>query len=109
MFDFTRVNEVFSKAWKAQHEIQLRRRNTYRAWESSIKKGPEPTYNRNQMQGYRPPPPKPFQQAPQRPQQAIQQRQSIPQQNQRHMQKNQNDNCARRRVDKREVVCHACK
>ena len=51
MFDYTRVDEVFSKARKAQHELQLRRCNAFQAGESSIRRGPEPTYNRTQTQG----------------------------------------------------------
>ena len=45
MFDYTRVDEVFCKARKAQHEIQLRRRNTFQVGESSTRRGPEPTFN----------------------------------------------------------------
>lgn len=108
MFDYTRVDEAFCKARKAQHELQLRRSNTFQVGESSTRRGPEPTFHRTQTQGYRPPPPKPFQQPPQRPQQAIQPRQALPQQNQR-VQQNQNDNHAHGRIDKRDIVCHACK
>eukprot|EP00268_Persea_americana_P054386 TRINITY_DN6228_c0_g1_i6.p1 TRINITY_DN6228_c0_g1~~TRINITY_DN6228_c0_g1_i6.p1 ORF type:complete len:236 (+),score=22.74 TRINITY_DN6228_c0_g1_i6:765-1472(+) len=61
MFDYTRVDEVFCKARKAQHEFQLRRRNTFQVGELATRRGPEPTFNRTQTQGYRRHPPKPFQ------------------------------------------------
>ena len=60
MFDYIRVDEIFCEAGKARHEIQLQRRNTFQAGESSTRKGLEPTYNHIQTQSYRPPPPKLF-------------------------------------------------
>ena len=100
MFDFNDINEAYCEACKAQHEIQLRRRERYQVGEFSNRGVLYTTPNNSQQSVNRPRPPQALQKQPQGVQQW-----PLPPQNQRQ-QAPQNDPCARGRADKREVIYH---